>query len=157
MSFPDPGQQPQYAQPAPYTHYVRPVTGAAAWALGLIALAFIPFLAATASCVAMLLGGASARKRGGIAEVNGRNAMNWALTYLIATILLVGGHFVLLFGATQNGPVSGFYPLGIPITLWAIMTLAHLVFSIVGLSRANSGKTFWAPALPLIREQRSKR
>lgn len=152
---------PQYAQPQhpypapgqpnPYAQYARPVTGAAAWAVGLIACSFIPGVSAIAACIVMLIVGAQARKRGGLAEVNGRAAMNWAFTYLFATIVLLIAHLALLLSLTDTEYARGFFPIGIPITMWLLLSIVHVVFSIVGLVRASSGKEFRAWSIPVIR------
>ncbi|WP_053351792.1 DUF4870 domain-containing protein [Leucobacter musarum] len=148
--------QPQQAyaapgQPNPYAQYARPATGAAAWAVGLIACSFIPGVSAIAACIVMLIVGAQARKRGGLAEANGRAAMNWAFTYLFATIVLLIAHLALLLSLTDTEYARGFFPIGIPITIWLLLSIVHVVFSIVGLVRASSGKEFRAWSIPVIR------
>ncbi|GAB3624778.1 hypothetical protein GCM10027418_28630 [Mariniluteicoccus endophyticus] len=162
MSLPPPGQQPpgqpyagppqQAGQPQmPYgPHaYTRPVvvpaasTGAISWWAGLLVFALVPFLSSVVAGAVMVVVGRSQKGKGPVAVEIGRGAANWGLTYLIATVLLVGTHFVLLFTLAGDRPspyADSFFPIGIPITLWLVVTLAHIVVSIVGGVRAGGGR-----------------
>ncbi|WP_284248413.1 DUF4870 domain-containing protein [Litorihabitans aurantiacus] len=144
--FASPYGPPPSWQPPP-----APPSGAP-WALGVLALVPIPFLAQVGSGIVMAGVGRSRRRYGGVDAVNGRHAANWGLTYALLTVLLVAGHFVLLFLATREGPVDGFFPLGILMTLWLLISLAHVVVCIVGGVRAGAGREFRVPALPFFRD-----
>lgn len=129
----------------------QPSSGAAAWALGLLALFMLPFFFAVAACIGMLIAAGVLRRRGGLARVNATYAANWALTYLLLTILLCGGQVALLVVFTGGAPVHDFFPLGIPITLWFAISIMHVVLSIVGTVKATGGRAFRAPAIPFLR------
>lgn len=138
------------AQPAP-TPSGRPETaGALPWGLGLLVLACVPFVSSVVAAVTMAAVGQGRRSLPGSAGQNARNAANWGLTYLLLTVVLVGGHFTLLFALTRDEPVAGFFPLGIPITLWGVVTLLHLVLCVLGLIRGLDDKVVRAPAIPFL-------
>jgi uncharacterized Tic20 family protein len=100
----------------------------------------------------MASSGGSSRRAGGAARENARAALNWGLTYLMVSTLLLILHFVLLAVLTAGAPVSDFYPLGIPITAYFALSVAHLVVVIVGTVRASSGKVMRVPfAIPFLR------
>jgi hypothetical protein len=141
---PPPGQVPYVPPPATSS-------GALVWALGLLVLICIPFVSSVVACVVMIAVGRSGGDRGPVGSANARNAANWAITYLCGTVVLVGVHFGLLFAFTRDEPVEGFFPLGIPITVWVIWTVAHLVICIVGMIKATRRKVFAPPALPVFR------
>ncbi|WP_135849410.1 DUF7822 domain-containing protein [Serinibacter arcticus] len=137
--------QPGYAVPPPAP------TGTP-WLIGLLALVPIPFLSALVSGIVMASVGRGQRRRGGPNAENGRNAANWGLTYALLTVLLVVGHFVLLFTLARDSGVQGFFPLGTVITLWFALSLVHVVVSIVGGLRAGAGRVFRVPAIPFFRD-----
>lgn len=128
-------------------------TGAGAWWAGLTVLFLFPFLSSIAAGVVQWLIGRGQVKNGPVATANGRRAANWGMTYLISTVLLVGGHFLLLWILTRDADAStlGFYPLGILLTVWGVHTLAHIVVSIWGGVVAGAGKVFWANGIPFLR------
>jgi hypothetical protein len=130
-----------------------PPTGALSWGLGLIVFAIFPFLSSIAAGLTMLIVGAHTRTKGGLASINARNAANWGATYLVLTLILVPLHFVLLF-ALAGGPYAhSFFPLGIPITIWAAVTVFHIAVSILGLICSLVGHAFWIPAIPFLRRR----
>ncbi|MEV7609527.1 DUF4870 domain-containing protein [Microbacterium sp. NPDC089320] len=159
-----PGYAPQqpagYAPPAypaqgyPVGAYpvAVPPRGLLPWALGLLILIPFPFVGGLASGLAMALSGGTSRRYGGVARENARAALNWGLTYLLVSTVLLITHFVLLFALTSDSPASGFYPLGIPITLYFALSVLHLVLVVVGMVRASSGKVVRVPfAIPYLR------
>jgi uncharacterized Tic20 family protein len=94
----------------------------------------------------------SVSTRGPLARENARSAANWGLTFTLVSTVLVVTHFVLLFALTGGGGVRDFYPLGIPITLYALVVVLHIVLVIVGTVRASQGKIVnVAVAIPFIR------
>lgn len=140
---------PQYGAP----HYVKPASGTLSWAMGFLVFVPIPFLGIVAAGIVMaVLSGAASRKNA-LAAANGRSAANWGLTALLVSTGLLILHFVLLFLLTSGGSsVSGFYPLGIPITLYGVVVLAHIVLTIIGTIRASSGRVMRVPfAIPFFR------
>ena len=141
---------PGYA--APVYPAAAPPRGLLPWVLGLLILLPIPFVGGLASGIAMAVSGGSSLRAGGSARENARSALNWGVTYLLVSTLLVILHFVLLFVLASRGSTAGFYPLGIPITVYIALSVAHLVIVIVGTVRASSGKVTRAPfAIPFVR------
>lgn len=153
-------QAPGYAPPGyPIQGYpvgaypaAVPPRGLLPWALGLLILIPFPFVGGLASGLAMALSGGASRRFGGVARENARAALNWGLTYLLISTVLLVTHFVLLFALTSESPTTGFYPIGIPITIYFALSLLHLVLVIVGMVRASGGKVMRVPfAIPYLR------
>lgn len=129
-----------------------PPRGLLPWALGLLILIPFPFVGGLASGIAMAVSGGASRRFGGVARENARAALNWGLTYLLVSTVLLVSHFVLLFSLTADSPTSGFYPIGIPITIYFALSVLHLVLVIVGMVRAAGGKVMRVPfAIPYLR------
>ncbi len=129
-----------------------PPRGLLPWALGLLILIPFPFVGGLASGLAMAVSGGASRRYGGVARENARAALNWGLTYLLVSTVLLVTHFVLLFALTADSPATGFYPLGIPITIYFVLSVLHVVLVIVGMVRASSGKVMRVPfAIPYLR------
>lgn len=153
---PAPGYAPPQGYPAPgYPVSMVPAVpprGLLPWALGLLILIPFPFIGGLASGIAMATSGGASRRAGGVASENARNALNWGLTYLLVSTVLLVSHFVLLFALAGGRGVSGFFPLGIPITIYFALSLLHLVLVIVGMVRASAGKVMRVPfAIPYLR------
>lgn len=150
---PEPHPQSSPPQPQPPVSWApAPMpTGAAAWGLGLLALLPIPVLGSLLAGLLMALVGRAQRGNGPIAAANGRHAGNWGITYLLLSLVLWIAHFVLLFVMTKDGPVSEFYPLGIALTLWVVLTLGHLVSCCIGIFLAGKGRVFKVPAIGFLR------
>lgn len=148
---PQPPQSPVPSAAGSQPYPPSAPSGALAWGLGLLVLVCVPFVSSIAAGIAMAIAGRGLRGRGEPGASNGRHAANWGLTYLVATVVLVSLHFGLLFALTREHPVEDFFPLGIPITLWLLISLLHVVLSIVGLVRAGSGKILSPPAIPFFR------
>lgn len=156
-----PGHQaPAYAAPGypaggyPAGSYPAavPPRGLLPWALGLLILFPVPFVGGFASGLAMALGGGASRRFGGVARENARNALNWGLTYLLVSTTLLVSHFVILFTLTADSPTSGFYPIGIPITIYFALSLMHLVIVIIGMVKSSGGSVMRVPfAIPYVR------
>ena len=145
-----PGAYPVPGYPAPPA--AAPPRGLLPWVLGFLILVPFPFLGGLASGIAMAVSGGASRRAGGPARENARNALNWGLTYLMVSTLLIILHFVLLFVLTSQAPTTGFYPLGIPITVYFAVSIAHLAVVIMGTVRASSGKVMKVPfAIPFLR------
>lgn len=131
-----------------------PPRGLLPWALGLLILIPFPFVGGLASGIAMAVSGGTSRRFGGVAGENARAAANWGLTYLLVSTVLLISHFVILFSLTADSPSSGFYPIGIPITIWFALSVTHIVLSIVGLVKASRGVVFKPVALPFFSPRR---
>ncbi|MGO1921366.1 MAG: DUF4870 domain-containing protein [Microbacterium sp.] len=153
---PYPGQPGPYpGQPgAPYGYPVpvRTPTGTLSWALGFLVFLVFPFISGIISGVAMGLSYGSAAKHGGIARENGRSAANWGFTYVLVSVVLVIAHFVMLAALSGTSAARGFFPIGLPLTVYFVISLLHIVLVIVGTVRASSGKVMKVPfAIPFIR------
>lgn len=148
---PQPGY-PQPGYPAPGYPAAVPPRGLLPWALGLLILIPFPFVGGLASGIAMAVSGGASRRLGGVARENARAALNWGLTYLLVSTVLLVSHFVLLATLTADSPSTGFYPIGIPITLYFALSVFHLALIIMGMVRASSGKVMRVPfAIPYLR------
>lgn len=129
-----------------------PPRGLLPWALGLLILIPFPFVGGLASGIAMAVSGGASRRFGGVARENARAALNWGLTYLLVSTILLVSHFVILATLTADSPSSGFYPIGIPITIYFALSVFHVVLVIVGMVKASSGKVVRVPfAIPYLR------
>lgn len=148
-------QQP--IAPAPHGYgppIVRPPSGGLAWGLGLLVFAFLPFLSSLLAGIVMAVVGRAQRSKGPLAAENGRRAANWGLTYLVSTVVLIGSHFAVLIIADGRIPTDTFFPIGIFITVWAAISLLHVIVSIAGLIAAERGKVFGWNGLPFFRSPR---
>lgn len=140
---------PQYGVP----QYVKPASGTLSWAMGFLVFVPVPFLGIIAAGIVMAALSASASRKNALAAANARSAANWGLTALLVSTGLLILHFVLLFVLTSGeSSTSGFYPLGIPITLYGLVILVHIVLTIIGTIRASSGRVMRVPfAIPFLR------
>jgi uncharacterized Tic20 family protein len=122
------------------------------WALGFLIVIPFPFVGGIASGIAMAVSGGASRRAGGVARENARAALNWGLTYLLISTSLIVMHFVVLFLLTAESPATGFYPIGIPVTIYVAISLLHLVLVIIGTIRSSSGTVMRVPfAIPFVR------
>lgn len=148
---PSPQHAPgQYVPPGAYPYSApypaaRPSTGTLSWALGFLIFIPIPFLSAIVSGIAMAASYGASARRGGIARENGRWAANWGLTYLTVSTVLLIAHIVALIGLSGRPGMSDFFPIGIPITLYLLVSILHIVLVITGTVRASSGKLMSVP------------
>lgn len=150
-----PPQAPGYpaaGYPAGGYPVAAPPRGLLPWALGLLILIPFPFVGGVASGIAMAASGGASRRFGGVARENARAALNWGLTYLLVSTVLLLSHFVILFALTSESSASGFYPIGIPITLYFAVSVLHVVLVIMGMVKASAGKVVRVPfAIPYLR------
>lgn len=150
-----PPQAPGYPAPVyPAGSYpvAAPPRGLLPWALGLLIVIPFPFVGGLASGIAMAVSGGASRRFGGVARENARTALNWGLTYLLVSTGLLISHFVILSTLTSDSPSSGFFPIGIPITLYFAVSLLHVVLVIMGMVKASAGKVMRVPfAIPYLR------
>lgn len=157
---PTPGYAPPQAPGYPSAAYpagayypvAAPPRGLLPWALGLLIFIPFPFVGGLASGIAMAVSGGASRRFGGVARENARAALNWGLTYLLVSTVLLLSHFVILFALTSESSSSGFYPIGIPITLYFAVSVLHVVLVIMGMVKASAGKVVRVPfAIPYLR------
>ncbi|MBF4462921.1 MULTISPECIES: DUF4870 domain-containing protein [unclassified Rathayibacter] len=116
-------------------------TGALSYALGFLTFA-IPFFGLIIAGIVMAAVYPSARRKGGLAAENARYAANWGLTVASVGVVLVAAHVVLLLLASGTPLARGFSPVGIPMTIFAVLWVVHLVLIIVGLVRTNQRVVF---------------
>ncbi|PPH62067.1 hypothetical protein C5D25_08515, partial [Rathayibacter sp. AY1D7] len=93
---------PEAAPVAPPQAVPAPPTGALSYALGFLAFIGIPFLSLIVGGIVMASVYPSARRKGGIAAENARNAANWGLTVILIGVVTLGAHVVLLFAASDT-------------------------------------------------------
>lgn len=156
----DPTFHPQQATGAPacpgpgmvppgYVAPRTPGTGTVPWLLGLLVFAVVPIVSSVIASVAMIIAGLASRKTPGLGRYNGAKAADWGLTYLLATVLLCGGHIVLLYVFAREEPVSDFFPLGIPITAWVLISVFHVGYCIYAGVRAGQGHRVGFSGIPV--------
>ncbi|MHC9043443.1 DUF4870 domain-containing protein [Microbacterium saperdae] len=142
--YPGPG----YSAVAPAV----PPRGLLPWVLGFLIVIPFPFVGGIASGIAMAVSGGASRRAGGVARENARAALNWGLTYLLISTSLIVMHFVVLFLLTAESPATGFFPIGIPVTIYVAISLLHLVLVIIGTIWSSSGAVMRVPfAIPFLR------
>ncbi|WP_074732174.1 hypothetical protein [Microbacterium hydrocarbonoxydans] len=84
-----PGAYPTGGYPAGTYPAAVPPRGLLPWALGLLILFPVPFLGGLLSGIAMAVSGGASRRFGGVARENARAALNWGLTYLLVSTVLI--------------------------------------------------------------------
>ena len=65
--------------------------------------------------------------------------------------LFLGLHFYLLFALDGTEAEDSFFPIGIPITIWPLISVLHFSLSIVGGVKAGRGRTMGFYGVPLAR------
>lgn len=136
-------------QPVSTTAPTPGSNGTGAWALGF--LAYVPFPIVAQIMTGLIMAGVYPihKKRGPIAHANARNAANWGLTYSILTVVFFG--IALVFaaivtnGGTMTVPFEASIPAIIPLALWLLMTVVHVIVVIVGTVKASRGTVFRVP------------
>ncbi|WP_309127969.1 hypothetical protein [Microbacterium sp.] len=124
----------------------RQATGVSAWALGLLVLLPIPLLGSLAAGGAMVAAYGSLSRQGPLAKANAASAKRWGTWFLFVSTGLLVLHLALtvpLFWLPSEA--RGFFPLGIPITLYALVCVVHLVVVIGATMRARRGEVVRLP------------
>ena len=108
----------------------RPVTGASAWAWGLLPCCCRSLC--WGRCRAgggMVASHRSLAREGGVAKANAESARRWGKAFLTVTTVLVVAQLVwgLIRFTQPSSAASGFFPQGIPITLYVLVCVVHLV------------------------------
>lgn len=143
----------QWQQPPVMVQPVVVATGAPAWWCSLAVLAFIPAVNGVLASLLMFFVGRSMRDRSPLARVNGARAMNWALTYLITTVVVWGISFTgmayqPLVDALGDGNRS---PMMWMMMFWIAHTLVFLVGGVVGAVAAGKQRVVPINGLPFVR------
>jgi len=124
-------------------------TGVSAWALGLLILLPVPMLGSLAAGGAMVAAYGSLSRQGPLAKANAATARRWGAGFLLVSTALLVLQLALsvprLFGTPE--PV-GFLPLGIPIVLYVLVCVVHLVVVVRGTLQARRGEVV---RLPFVR------
>lgn len=125
----------------------RSATGMSAWAWGLMVLLPVPLLGPLLAGVAMVASYGSLSRQGAVAKANAASARRWGVIFLVVStsLLLVQLVWGLIRMAQPSAMASGFFPQGIPITLYAVVCVVHLVVVIVALRRARRGEIVRLP------------
>lgn len=126
----------------------RTATGVSAWALGLLVLLPVPMLGSLAAGGAMVAAYGSLSRQGPLAKTNAASARRWGAGFLLVSTALLVLQLALsvprLFGTPE--PV-GFLPLGIPIVLYVLVCIVHLVVVVRGTLQARRGEVARLPFL----------
>jgi len=127
----------------------REATGVSAWALGLLVLLPVPILGALAAGGAMVAAYGSLSRQGPLAKANAAAARVWGAIFLIVSTALLVIQLVLglIRLAQPSTAASGFFPQGLPITLYVLVCLVHLVVVVVATLRARRGEIVRLPFL----------
>jgi len=124
----------------------RTATGESAWAVGLLVLLPVPMLGSLAAGGAMVAAYGSLSRQGPLAKANAASARRWGGIFLLVSTGLLVLQLALsvprLFGTPD--PV-GFLPLGIPIVLYVLVCVVHLVVVVRGTVRARRGEVVRLP------------
>lgn len=145
-----PSQQHYYYSPPP------PPSGQMSWLLGLAVMIPLPIIGSVFASLAMIFAGLSLRKNPDVGGYNALKAADWGMTYLLGTILLLGAHFWILFAVLPPEGTSEFFPTGIPITIWAVLTVFHLGYCIYGGLRANQRLPIRFSGIPFFSWRRNR-
>lgn len=128
-----------------------PVTGSAAWWLGMLTLLCAPVVSNAIAAGAVLVYRSSVRARlePTAAEVV-RRAVNWQLSQLAYTVVLLLVHVALVLVLASDEP-QGFFPIGIVILLVPVLGIYGLVLSVRSAIRADRGLLTATPgAIPFL-------
>ena len=130
----------------PSTGAGRPATGVSAWALGFLVLLPIPLLGPLAAGGGMVAAYGTLSVQGPLAKANAASAKRWGSFFLIvSTALLVLQLSLTVPRLITPGPSVGFFPLGVPIMLYVLVCVIHLVVVTVGTVRAARGQMMRIP------------
>jgi hypothetical protein len=124
----------------------REATGVSAWALGLLILLPVPMLGSLAAGGGMIAAYESLARQGALAKANAASARRWGVGFLLVSTGLLVVQLALsvprLFGTPE--PV-GFLPIGIPILLYGLVCVVHLVVVVRGTVLARRGELVRLP------------
>lgn len=127
-------------------------TGRTSYLLGLLAWLPVPFLSAVIAGVAMAAAYPGQRKRSPLAAENARGAANWGLTYALGVVLSVALTIVLGVATQPETPDPGTVPWPLFLLLAIpVLSVAHLVITVLGLTRTSRGEVYVPRAVPFFR------
>lgn len=128
----------------------KEATGVSAWALGLLILLPVPMLGSLASGGAMVAAYGSLSRQGPLAKANATAARRWGALFLVVSTGLLALQLILgliRLTASPGEAASGFLPQGLPILLYVLVCVMHLVVVILGTLRARRGEVVRLPFL----------
>ncbi|MDO5052730.1 MAG: DUF4870 domain-containing protein [Pseudoclavibacter sp.] len=140
--------------PSPYPPYAaavpgqRPPTGGYAWGLGFLSYLPIPLCFLFPIVLAFVY--RKLRRSGSpVAAENGRNALNWGITFVLVCLLSYASMALFAWLFHQKTPIEFII---LPLLTVAAAGVTHVVFCIMGLVRAARQRVF-APAIaiPFVR------
>lgn len=126
----------------------REATGVSAWVLGLLILLPVPMLGSLASGGAMVAAYGSLSRQGPLAKANAAAARRWGAIFLVVSTGLLVLQLILglvRLTAPAGQTASGFLLQGLPILLYTLVCLVHLVVVIMGTLRARRGEVVRLP------------
>lgn len=124
----------------------RTATGVSAWALGFLVLLPIPLMGPLAAGGAMIAAYGTLSVQGPLAKANAAAAKRWGTIFLVVSTGLLLLQFALTIPRwISPGPEVGFFPLGIPIMLYVLVCVVHLVVVTVGTVLAGRGRVVRMP------------
>lgn len=128
-------------------------TGASAWAWGLMVLLPVPLLGPLLAGCGMVASYGSLSRQGQLAKENAASARSWGLFFLVTStaLLVVQLGLGLMRMVQPSAAASGFFPQGIPIVLYVLVCVVHLVVVILAVLRARRGEVV---RLPFLRSAR---
>jgi len=124
-------------------------TGAHVWYLGLLALV-VPYVGSVVASVTMIVVGLRCRRGPEPARSNGTAAACWGINYLLTTIVLIGGFLVYEFTFMPED-AKGVLPWGLPVIIWMLISLFHVIICIAFGVRASRGKVVPFRGIPFIK------
>jgi hypothetical protein len=132
-----------------------PPRGVLPWAIGFLSWIPIPIVGAVVGAIVMAAVAPGQRRKGGLAAANANAAANWALTFILGTVLLIGTAIAIPAIATGGrggrvAPELGAASLT-ALAVWFALAAAHGVIVIVGTVRATRGSTTRPWAIPFLR------
>lgn len=140
------------------SHPDRPVpfapTGQAYWIALAASLIPIPFFNALITAIVQLVMRPKAKRLGGLAEPNSRNALNWSLTWLLVTVLapLTPAIFVPLLGNPPPGWVTA--TAFVFIGLYLLGCAVSVIWLVIGAVRGGDHVVRCPLAIPFVRAPR---
>ncbi|WP_258725026.1 DUF4870 domain-containing protein [Cellulomonas sp. NS3] len=131
-------------------------TGRTSYLLGLLAWLPVPFVSAVIAGIAMAAAYPGQRKRSALAAENARGAANWGLTYALGVVLSVALTIVLGVATQPETPDPGTVPWPLFLLLAIpVLSVAHLVVTVLGLTRTARGEVYVPRAVPFFRATQS--
>lgn len=107
----------------------------------------VPLLGPLLAGCGMVASYGSLSRQGQLAKENAASARSWGLIFLVTStaLLVVQLGLGLMRMAQPSAAASGFFPQGIPIVLYVLVCVVHLVIVILAVLRARRGEVVRLP------------